>query len=313
MSASASSFRASLLLGAAALLLSGCEMQLDAEGYTAREQKTFKVSGTPELTLATFDGAIEVRAWDRPEVQVVIERRGESREEAESIEVVSEQSGNRISVEARRPAGGRRLIVIGHHVGRSAKLTASVPRQTNLLARSSDGSIGAWSVDGRIELRTDDGAVRGEDLRGQVRVQTGDGSVRISRLEGSLNLDTDDGSVNVDGKLAAVHARSGDGSVEVRASPGSVMTDDWDITTGDGAVQLDLPEGFNAEIDARTRDGRVRVTDLPLTVRGEVVRDAVQARLGSGGRQLKVRSGDGSIRLRRAGAQLDPTPALEKP
>ena len=40
------------------------------------------------------------------------------------------------------------------------------------------------------------------------------------------------------------------------------MTDDWDITTGDGSVTLYLPPDFSAELDARTSDGGIR-NELP--------------------------------------------------
>ena len=33
------------------------------------------------------------------------------------------------------------------------------------------------------------------------------------------------------------------------------MSDNWDITTGDGGVTLYLPSGFNADLDAHTGDG----------------------------------------------------------
>jgi len=53
---------------------------------------------------------------------------------------------------------------------------------------------------------------------------------------------------------AGVHARSGDGSVSIRAEPGSEADADWDITTGDGSVTLEVPDGFGAELDASAAD-----------------------------------------------------------
>ncbi|HXG72290.1 MAG TPA: hypothetical protein VNJ04_16895 [Gemmatimonadaceae bacterium] len=37
---------------------------------------------------------------------------------------------------------------------------------------------------------------------------------------------------------------TGDGSVVYRAEPDSSMTDNWDITTGDGSVSIYLPPGL---------------------------------------------------------------------
>src|SRR5689334_6111109 len=71
--------------------------------YVERETKHFSTSGRPDLTLDTFDGAIEVRAWERPDVEVVIERRAVNKDAAATIEVRAEQSGNGVTVEAKVP------------------------------------------------------------------------------------------------------------------------------------------------------------------------------------------------------------------
>jgi hypothetical protein len=90
------------------------------------------------------------------------------------------------------------------------------------------------------------------------------------------------------------------------------MSDDWDITTGDGSVTMYLPPDFNAELDARTSDGGIR-NELHAGSRmaeaeegagsnrrdrDEESRRALRARLGGGGKLLKIRTGDGAIRLR---------------
>ena len=54
-----------LTLVATAVLLAGCEVNLNTEGLSARELKTFKVTGQPEVVLDTFDGSIELHSWDR--------------------------------------------------------------------------------------------------------------------------------------------------------------------------------------------------------------------------------------------------------
>ena len=35
----------------------------------------------PDLTVITFDGSIEIRPWDKTEVQVVVEKRGRDKED----------------------------------------------------------------------------------------------------------------------------------------------------------------------------------------------------------------------------------------
>ena len=94
----------------------------------------------------------------------------------------------------------------------------------------------------------------------------------------------------------------------------SASSGDWDITTGDGSVTLSLPDGFNAEIDAHTGDGRVHLRDLSLrNVAGQFGRHSVRGQLGAGGSMVRVRTGDGSITLRRSSAELSTTLPAERP
>src|SRR6186997_971322 len=75
----------------------------DFAKYVERDEKHFTVSGRADVTVATFDGAIEVRPWNRQEVQVVIERRGATKEAVDTIDIQSAQDGDQIVVEAKVP------------------------------------------------------------------------------------------------------------------------------------------------------------------------------------------------------------------
>jgi Putative adhesin len=273
--------RSAVMLGALTAA-SGCVAisGSDVGRYVERENRRFSTTGKPDVELSTFDGSIEIRSWDRPEVEVIVEKRGPSRSSIADIEVNASQSGNHITVETRWASRTG-----GFHLGwsRSARLIVSVPASSDLLAKSGDGSIDVEHVDGRIELRSGDGSIRGHDIGGNLNVQTGDGSI------------------TVDGSFAGLRAHSGDGSVRVHAAAGVDASGDWEISTGDGSVTLELPDGFNADLDAHTGDGGIHVHEITLSsVTGEITRNSIRGRLGSGGRLLRVRTGDGSITLRRS-------------
>lgn len=286
----------------ATLVSAGCMVTVDSSEYTAREEKRFEVArGVPELTLVTFDGSVEIRSWDQPAVQVEIEKRGPNKQAAEAIEVRAEQAGNVIRLEVKKPAGE----TVGFlRQSPSAKLIALVPRRATVVARSGDGSIVVERVEGDLDLDTGDGSVRGYDLAGRVRIHTGDGSVRLEQIAGTLDVDTGDGTVNVAGKLQGVKVVTGDGTIVVRAEEGSAMADAWEVRTGDGGVRLELPAGFAANLDASTADGRVRLEGVdaatseaePADEHGEErARREVKRALGGGGKNLRLRSGSGTI------------------
>jgi len=282
------------------LLASACVVRVESSDYTSRDEKRFKVTGTPEVTLATFDGAVAVRAWDRPEVVVEIEKTGSVKEMVDAITVVAEQEGDRIRVEAREPATKDWTVGMFSNASRRVRLVASVPRTCNVLAHSGDGSIEAERLRGRVELRTSDGAVRGIDLEGDLHIETGDGSVKLQDVAGAVDVSSGDGSIFAAGRLRAVRLRTNDGTVSVSAAPRSVMSGAWEITTGDGSVVLSLPDGFDAEIDASTGDGIVRLDSaFGAPDGGEGDRRVLRTRIGNGTHAIRIHSNDGSIKIRR--------------
>lgn len=268
---------------AALLTASGCVdiIGADLNTYVERDEKHFAVSGKPDVALATFDGSIEIRPWDKADVQVVIEKRGRDKDDVAGIEVRAEQHGNRIEISVVEPHRDRGFNLHFHR--RSARLIVSVPAASDVAAKSGDGSIDIESVSGHVQLRSGDGSIRGRLLGGEVEADTGDGSIRL------------------DGKLTALKVHTGDGSVTVRAESGSSPSADWDIVTGDGSVTLEIPDGFGAELDAHTGDGGIRMRDVTVSnVTGTIGRNTVRGRLGDGGKAVRVRTGDGSITLKRS-------------
>jgi DUF4097 and DUF4098 domain-containing protein YvlB len=290
------------ILGAA--LSTACTVNVNTEGATASETHTFEVSGTPDVTLETFDGGIEVHTWDRPTIEVIVEKQAPDENLLQQIKVEPTQDGNKVAVRVRGPEhshdGG---IHIGVVFSPSAKLRVALPRTSTLDVRSSDGNLNVEDVSGTMSLRTSDGAIIGLRLTGDIRARTDDGSVRLREATGKVDVETLDGSVVVNGTLTHLRAKSGDGSVRVAAESGSVLTEDWLIETGDGSVDVRLPEGLDAEVDASTQDGTIRSTyrglDVPRREATDRRKDGRQLRvtLGGGGKTLRVRTGDGTIRF----------------
>jgi len=276
----------------------GCVVDVGGtKGEIVRVEKRFAVTGVPDLTLVTFDGSVEVRAWDRDELLVEIEKRGVDRSDAESIEVRAEQTGNKVTVEAVKPR--RANVVVQFGISPSARLVATVPRRCNLVAKSGDGSVIIERLAGRVEVDTGDGSVRAVDIEGAIRLHTGDGAIRVTDLDGPADLDTGDGSVQLNGRLSTLRLRTGDGSVSVRAESGSAMGDDWEVRTGDGGITLELPDGFAANLDADAGDGRVRLEGESSDARSERRQRTLRTELNGGGKLLRVRTGDGSIVIKR--------------
>ena len=305
--------RLPLLVIAVSTVFAACEVNLNTEGLSARETKTFTVKGLPNVVLDTFDGAIEIHSWDKPEVEVEIEKRAMEQALIDEIKVQADQQGDVVTIKVTGPRRTEfRGVTIGMHISPTARLRVAVPRSSNIQATSGDGSIRAEAVEGKILLTTQDGSVTATRIGGDIQIRSGDGSIRLDNVTGKLDLETEDGSIGLEAQPSVLKARTGDGSIRAMISPDSTMTDNWDLATSDGSVMLQLPGLFNAEIDAETSDGTVR-SDHPLLSdedrlerrRGEDGderrdrRRILRAKMGDGGKILKVRTGDGTIRIER--------------
>ena len=128
------SVRSRLVLGASLMAIAtgapACVVSVDHEGVIDREEKRYSVKDTPQVVLTTFDGAIEVRSWDRPEVLVQIEKRGQDKDVVSKIEVSAEQKGGRIAIETRY-TGKTSFVGFGVWQSPSARLIATVPRRSS--------------------------------------------------------------------------------------------------------------------------------------------------------------------------------------
>lgn len=287
-----------LFLAGALVLSTACSVNVDNQGHIERDDRKFVVDGVATLDLSTFDGVIEVRGWDRNEVEVGIEKRAQDKDIVDKIQVTAEQKGDVITVDVRY-SGSSRYIGVGVFTSPTARLIVNAPRRVNVTARTGDGSVVVDRLDGRIEIKTMDGSVRATETSGTLLVESGDGSIRIEDVAGVVEARTDDGTVRVTGVPSSLRVRSGDGSVVLRVRRGAIMTDDWMVTTRDGSIVAELPDEFNALIEAEPGSGDRARSDLELLdqVGGTREQRTLRGRLGAGGKLLTLRTGDGSIRL----------------
>jgi hypothetical protein len=205
--------------------------------------------------------------------------------------VVFERSGNTIRIQARDPHGRGVVGVMDERY----TVDVTVPREVELELQSTDGALDCDSLRGRFQFETTDGAVRAHGLVGDVMVVTQDGRVILDELDGTLRVRTGDGRLTTAGRFDAVDVRSSDGRLDVQARKGSKLRVPWSLESRDGAVSLRIPIDLSALLDARTRDGALRV-NLPIPVDGRE-RNTLVGQLNDGGPPLRLRTQDGSITL----------------
>jgi DUF4097 and DUF4098 domain-containing protein YvlB len=274
---------------ACAVLLAASVPGLSGEDYS----KSFPVAGRADVRVESNDGSVDVITADVKQVEFRVEYKGY--ELGKDLRIESRQDGDRVELIAR----------VSDHWGfsglfRSRRLHIEVrmPRQADLRVETGDGSVKTGALEGKIDIHTGDGSIGVDGLKGDIRLRTGDGSIEARDLDGKVEARSGDGHITMDGRFDGLQVKTSDGHVEARIRPGSKMAAPWSLETGDGGIGLRVPDGFQADLDASSGDGRITL-DIPLTVAGRVSRSKVHGQLNGGGPALVLHSGDGSIRIER--------------
>ena len=237
--------------------------------------KTYNISGRADLRVETSDANIRVTTWDQSTIEAkVITTRYKIGEGG--IRVEERQTGDSVEIDVRYP---HHDWVIGWRSGR-VDIIIQMPRE------------------GRAHLRTGDGKIEVADLKGDMDLHTGDGSINLDGVDGKLHATTGDGHIQANGRFDELALKTGDGHVDVRAKNGSSLAAGWRLETGDGSVSLEVPGDLAADVDLHTSDGHIDL-DLPVQAEGRIRQNEIHGKLNGGGSLLTIRTGDGSIHLRK--------------
>ena len=77
----------------------------------------------------------------------------------------------------------------------------------------------------------------------------------------------------------------------------------WAVRTGDGNVDLRLPEDFSMDLDVQSGDGNVRL-EFPLAMVGGGQQSRVRGPINGGGQHLEVHSDKGNIMVRKTSGSV---------
>jgi hypothetical protein len=128
--------------------------------------------------------------------------------------------------------------------------------------------------------------------------RTINGEIRATSLTGNVDSRTVNGSINIS---TSGYAQANTVNGEITARMGSAnWSDSLEFKTVNGGIDLDLPGVLSTQIEAETFNGSID-SDFPLTVSGRVSRKHVSGTIGGGGRELLLKTLNGSIHLKRGG------------
>lgn len=199
-------------------------------------------------------------------------------------------------VEAR--AGSGRIEVSGIHG--PARLTAGSGKieveniGDDVTATTGSGGCHISRVDGRVNFTVGSGGATIEDVRDEIRGVAHSGALQIERPGGRVSVETGSGGITVRDAKDDLRATAGSGVLDIAGSPSPHSY--WELRSGSGAIDLDVPSSASFRLHAVTHSGKVS-TDLPIAIEEQSGKE-LRARVGSGEARVEARTSSGQIRIR---------------
>ena len=129
---------------------------------------------------------------------------------------------------------------------------------------------------------------QGRTVNGEVEAQSIGADVEACTVNGSIHVST------------AGHAEASTVNGEIVATMGKAdWTEPLSFETVNGSITLNLPATADTEIEAETLNGDIS-TEFSMSVEGRFSKRHINGKIGSGGRQLSLKTVNGSIQVNRA-------------
>ncbi|HKP85235.1 MAG TPA: DUF4097 family beta strand repeat-containing protein, partial [Blastocatellia bacterium] len=192
----------------------------------------FDLNKGAKVSITTLNGSISVQAWDQPQAEVRIIKRGNSDAEAQSIPVTIRGDKNSLSLDASQGRNNSRV-----------NFEIKLPRGLDLGAvrfASTNGPISVKEITGSIVVETTNGPITIEDVSGVEKVTTTNGTIKAQLDQMPQDRPMEFGATN--GSIDLRFNSDLNATLEASTVHGSIdIDDDFNIP-----VQKSFPAGARA-------------------------------------------------------------------
>jgi DUF4097 and DUF4098 domain-containing protein YvlB len=140
-------------------------------------------------------------------------------------------------------------------------------------------------------------------------IVTVNGDIEIGGVHGTVRASTVNGQVVIKGLRANARLESVNGSLEASFEDFNHV-ESVSLKSVNGKIQVSLPSGANATVDANTLSGSIR-TESTLPVKQHLVGSDVRGDLGKGGGRIRAETINGTIRIQREGSPASAAPVTQ--
>ncbi|HEX8651765.1 MAG TPA: hypothetical protein VF708_13075 [Pyrinomonadaceae bacterium] len=244
---------------------------------TRHEVRRFGYGSTLTI-LGAPAGSITIEAWPRSEIDITadIELHADTEEDLARLSQVN-------SFILDEDVNHLRILTTGMHDKKFMRRVAKdFPKKLLNLP---------WKIDYRVRV----------PVSTDLEINVGRGAFSLTGVEGAISFTAVESDARLTLTGGAVMATVGRGSININIVARSWRGRGADVRLATGDLTLELPPGFNADIDADIlRNGQIEssYTQLEPRERTTMTPRSIKTRAGSGGPTLTFTVGDGTLRIK---------------
>ena len=250
-----------------------------AEPGTLRQ--SFTVAPGSKFAVDVDMGHVQVDAWDKDTIQIIVKQRGPGLAEFLKHHSISmTQQGQQVRVKA---TGDSWLS--SHDPKVQIDYELSIPAKLDGSIKDGAGNIDVASTAGTIEASTGVGNIGLSGISGPMSGRTGVGNIDASDCREMLEERTGEGNIDIQAFAGhAIEAKTGMGNISADLS-NQIKTDST-LDSGMGNISVTLKATMAVNLEANSGAGRVE-SQFPMGA------------LNGGGPHLNIKSGMGDIEVKK--------------
>lgn len=297
-----------------AFFLAACALAMPVRAGT-QINRAMKLEPGGRFVLETFAGTVNIMGSNESGADVAITS---TRDDIQrDVDFDFEQNPGEVDIKAVRRDPWS--FFFGGFGGGWLHYDIRVPKNTQVVIRTSGGGIKAFALAGDTELRTSGGSIEASQVTGNLRASSSGGNIHAQAIHGDAQLTTSGGGIEadaVDGALRAytsggwIRINGVAGRVDAHTSGGSINavfnkgdSNGGSLSTSGGWIAVKIDPAADLDLEASTSGGAVQ-SDLPIHRSDDWPNDDrwhrkthLRGTLGSGGDTLQMHTSGGSIRI----------------
>jgi hypothetical protein len=303
-----------LMIFIAVALLHSCHLNLRMD-EPVTVLKKYPFNNSDQLNLITAGGSITVTGEEGLEEAIVeyliynfFDKKPvldvEVEEWFEDLDLNVEQTAGKLKIEY----SVGRSVILGKTPGVSYNVR--IPANAEVIMRTAGGSLKLSGVNGIHTLSTAGGSIRIDNVNGKASAGTSGGSIKLSDMEGHFEVSTSGGSLDFSNVKGRVEGNTSGGSIrmdgcaghfEANTSGGSIRLTNGgeferlELSTSGGSIRVELPSMPDMALSAK--GSSVKVTNMAEGFNGEIKRDKIEGKFGSGTTPVRLKTSGGSVNI----------------